>query len=70
MAAKKQKVEFVKRYEDRDKDGNKTVIEAGAVVYMTAAQIKAHSSKIRVTDAEPDDETEGAEGAGDEASGD
>jgi len=48
MAAKKLKVEFVKRYEDRDKDGNKLVIPAGTKVEMTKAEFEGAGSKVRL----------------------
>ncbi|VVT02778.1 hypothetical protein MARINON1_52482 [Marinobacter salarius] len=69
MAAKKLKVIFVKRYEDRDKDGNKVVIEAGTKTRMTEAQIKKAGTKVRVIeeeqiDEQPDDDEEpGGDGA-------
>lgn len=67
MAAKKLKVKFVKRYEDRDKDGNKTVVEAGTITRMTEAQIKKAGSKVRVIEEErvedhPDDDDDTGDG--------
>lgn len=54
MAAKKLKVEFVKRYEDRDKNGNKVVIPAGTVMSMTRAQVESAGTKVRVIEGAAD----------------
>lgn len=83
MAAKKLKVEFVKRYEDRDKNGDKVVIPAGTVMSMTAAQVKSAGAKVRLVngdsakdsdelDNDPDTGGDGDPGAGngEEGSGD
>ena len=49
MAAKKTKVVFIKRVEDRDKStGEKTVIKAGAKGEMTAAELKKYKDCVRV----------------------
>lgn len=53
MAAKKSKVVFIKRVEDRDKTtGKKTVIKAGTKTEMTAAEIKKYRSCVRVIEEE------------------
>lgn len=49
MAAKKTKVVFIKRVEDRDKStGEKTIIKAGTKTEMTAAELKKYESCVRV----------------------
>lgn len=63
MAAKKLKVEFVKRYEDRDKNGEKIVIPAGTKVEMTKAEYENAGSKVRLIQQDsPDDEGETEDG--------
>lgn len=48
------KVVYVKRVEDRDKAGKKTVIPAGTKDEVTAAQLKALGSKVvQVKDDKP-----------------
>lgn len=66
MAAKNVTVEFVKRYEDRDKSGNKVVIPAGTRAEMSLAEAKKAGSKVRVLPSDTDDDSE----SGDEGSGD
>jgi hypothetical protein len=72
MAAKKTKVVFIKRVEDRDKTtGQKTVIKAGTKTEMTAAELKKYQSCVRVIE---EDGKEGerpvlASGAAPDASG-
>jgi len=72
MAAKKTKVVFIKRVEDRDKTtGQKTVIKAGTKTEMTASELKKYESCVRVI---KDDGEEGerpvlASGAAPDASG-
>lgn len=61
MAAKKQKVQFVKRYEDRDKSGNKVVVPAGTVMGMTAAQIKEAGDKVRLVEQAKDESEESSD---------
>ncbi|MBY6032186.1 hypothetical protein KUV59_03330 [Marinobacter daepoensis] len=86
MAAKKTKVVFIKRVEDRDKAGEKVVIEAGSKSEMTASELKKYQDCVRVIKDYGDeqlrpvlasgagpDATGGAdegEGEGDEGSGD
>lgn len=48
MSSKKVKVVYIKRVEDRDKQGRKTVIEAGTKAEMTAAQAKKAQHVVRV----------------------
>ncbi len=63
MAAKKLKVEFVKRYEDRDKNGEKIVIPVGTKVEMTKAEYENAGSKVRLIQQDsPDDEGETEDG--------
>ena len=57
MAAKKTKVVFIKRVEDRDKDGEKVVTPAGTRGEMTAAGLKKYKDCVRVI---KDDEEKGA----------
>ena len=72
MAAKKTKVVFIKRVEDRDKTtGQKTVIKAGTKTEMTASELKKYESCVHVI---KDDGEEGerpvlASGAAPDASG-
>lgn len=54
MAAKKTKVVYVKRVEDRDKDGNKVVIPAGTKDELTAAELKKVKHAVRVIKEEKD----------------
>ncbi|MDC8455335.1 hypothetical protein [Marinobacter sp. DS40M6] len=73
MAAKKTKVVFIKRVEDRDKTtGAKTVIKAGTKTEMTAAEIKKNKTRVRVIedDAKEDSRPVLASGAAPDASGD
>jgi len=44
----KVKVVYIKRVEDRDKQGRKTVIEAGTKAEMTPAQVKKSQHVVRV----------------------
>ena len=53
MATKKVTVEFVKRYEDRDKNGQKLIIAAGTRTEMTPAEAKKAGDKIRIIPEEP-----------------
>lgn len=73
MAAKKLKVEFVKRFEDRDKDGNKLVVEAGTKAEMTPDEVEQAGGKVRVIrqDREEDEagEPDGSEGKAGEPGG-
>lgn len=47
MAAKKTKVVFIKRVEDRDKDGEKVVIKAGTRGELTVAEFKKYERCVR-----------------------
>jgi len=72
MAAKKSKVVFIKRVEDRDKTtGEKTVIKAGAKTEMTASELKKYESCVRVIkdDGEVGERPVLASGAAPDASG-
>lgn len=67
MAAKKDvTVEFVKRYEDRDKSGSKVVIPAGTRMELSVAEAKKAGDKVRILPSESD----AGEESGDEGSGD
>ncbi|SFM71419.1 hypothetical protein [Marinobacter pelagius] len=48
MSSKKVKVVYIKRVEDRDKQGRKTVIEAGTKAEMTPPQAKKAQHVVRV----------------------
>lgn len=52
MAAKKTKVVFIKRVEDRDKSGEKIVIKAGSRSEMTKTELKKYEGCVRVIDDE------------------
>lgn len=54
MAAKKTKVVYVKRVEDRDKDGNKVVTPAGTKAELTAAELKKVQHAVREIKEEKD----------------
>ncbi len=72
MAAKKTKVVFIKRVEDRDKStGEKIVIKAGTKGEMTAAELKQYESCVRVIkdDGELGERPVLASGAAPDASG-
>lgn len=72
MAAKKTKVVFIKRVEDRDKNTRqKTVIKAGTKTELTAAELKTYESCVRVIkdDGEVGERPVLASGAAPDASG-
>lgn len=71
MAAKKTKVVFIKRVEDRDKTGEKIVIKAGSKGEMTAAELAKYKDCVRVLKDDGDEQKRPvlASGAAPDASG-
>lgn len=71
MAAKKTKVVFIKRVEDRDKAGEKIVIKAGSKGEMTAAELAKYKDCVRVLKDDGDEQKRPvlASGAAPDASG-
>jgi len=71
MAAKKTKVVFIKRVEDRDKTGEKIVIKAGRKGEMTAAELAKYKDCVRVLKDDGDEQKRPvlASGAAPDASG-
>ncbi|RBP74105.1 hypothetical protein [Marinobacter nauticus] len=55
MAAKKTKVVFIKRVEDRDKNGEKIVTPAGTKAELTEAEYKRVQHAVRVIKDEADE---------------